>query len=56
MENLPGIMSQAGYEFIGKAIAWPTGSGALRASALNHEIVNNPMKGKFHRRTRAAPN
>jgi len=40
------VMAQAGVEFVFKAVAGATCSGALRAPALNHKACNYPVKGK----------
>ena len=45
-KNAFRVMAQAGVEFVFKAVAGATCSGALRAPALNDKSCNHPVKGK----------
>ena len=39
-------MPQRGYELVFKSVAWASSSGAERASTLDHEVANDPVKGQ----------
>ncbi len=39
-------MFQAGIKLIGKIVSGTAGSGAEGAAALDHEIINDPVKGE----------